>query len=134
MSVAPSEPIVFFDGVCGLCNGFVDRLMRWDTHRTLRYATLQGSTARRTLPDHLTTGMDTIVYQDEQGLHTRSDAALRIISRLGGGWRLLAPLRWIPRTIRDAVYDLIAKNRYGWFGKRETCRIPTVEERALFLD
>ena len=64
----------------------------------------------------------------------RSTAALRIITALGGIWRLAGLLRLVPRFLRDAVYDWVARNRYGWFGKRDSCRLPSPEERAVFLD
>jgi predicted DCC family thiol-disulfide oxidoreductase YuxK len=127
-----SSSIVFFDGVCGLCNSFVDRLMRWDRKGVLRFAALQGDTAKKCLPP-AHRAMDTLVYMDGHDTHTRSDAALRILLRLGGAWTLLRPLFLIPRPMRNAVYDLIARNRYSWFGKRATCRLPTPAERDRIL-
>lgn len=126
-------PIVFFDGVCGLCNGFVDRLMRWDTRRVLRFATLQGSTAATQLPQAHTQELSTIVYVDGEGLYTRSDAALRIVLRLGGAWKLAGVFFLIPRFVRDALYNWVARNRYQLFGKHDSCRLPTPEERGVFL-
>lgn len=130
----PPERIVFFDGVCGLCNRFVDRLLRWDKQRVLRFAPLQGSTAAARLATRAGADLTTVVLLDENGVHTRSEAALRIIAQLGGAWRLINVLRIFPRALRDAVYDWIARRRYGWFGKREACRVPTAEERGVFFD
>lgn len=127
------HPIVFFDGVCGLCNGFVDRLIRWDRNKVLRYATLQGATAHTQLPKELTTNLSTIVYYDGQRSWTKSGAALRALIRIGGLWKLAAIFLLVPAVIRNLVYDLIARNRYQWFGRHETCRIPSPAERALFL-
>ncbi len=127
------HPVVFFDGVCGLCNGFVDRLIRWDRNKVLRYATLQGATARTQLPQELTTNLSTIVYYDGQRSWTKSGAALRALMRIGGLWKLMAVFLVVPAVIRNVVYDMIARNRYQWFGKHETCRIPSPTERALFL-
>lgn len=127
------HPIVFFDGVCGLCNGFVDRLIRWDRNKVLRYATLQGATAHTQLPKELTTNLSTIVYYDGQRSWTKSGAALRALIRIGGLWKLAAIFLLVPTVIRDVVYDLVARNRYQWFGRHETCRIPSPEERRLFL-
>jgi len=126
-------PTVFFDGVCGLCNGFVDRLLRWDRRHVLHFATLQGPTAAALLPAHHAHGLDTVVYFDGQRTHTRSDAALRIVMRLGGLWKLAGALLIIPHFLRDAVYNGVARNRYRWFGKKDGCRIPLPEERARFL-
>jgi predicted DCC family thiol-disulfide oxidoreductase YuxK len=75
-----------------------------------------------------------MLYLDESGIHYQSDASLEVYRRLGGLWWLLSLARFIPRGIRNPVYRLIAHNRYRWFGKRQTCRIPTAEERARFLD
>jgi predicted DCC family thiol-disulfide oxidoreductase YuxK len=131
---ALSHPIVFFDGVCVLCNGFVDRVLRADREGKLRFAPLQGETARALLPP---LGDDperwSVLYLDEEGLHERSDVSLRVWRRLGGAYRLLALLRFVPRPLRDAVYRLIARNRYRWFGKREACRLPTPAEAERFL-
>ncbi|HRH71389.1 MAG TPA: DCC1-like thiol-disulfide oxidoreductase family protein [Flavobacteriales bacterium] len=127
------HPVVFFDGVCGLCNGFVDRLMRWDRHRVLRYATLQGRTAQERLPADHTEELNSIVFFDGERLLTRSTAALHIIMKLGGAWKLAGIFLLLPHFIRDGVYNWIARNRYQWFGKHDTCRLPSPEERALFL-
>jgi len=127
------QPVVFFDGLCGLCNGFVDRLIRWDKRQVLRYATLQGSTAAAKLPPDKTQDLSTIVYFDGQRTWTRSGAALRILMRLGGVWKLSGIFLIVPGFLRNWVYDLVARNRYQWFGKHDSCRIPSPEERALFL-
>ncbi len=127
------ERIIFFDGVCGLCNRFVDRLLRIDRGGVFRFAPLQGSTAHDRLPIGLADALSSVVYLREGVVLTRSTAALRILIDLGG-WRTLHRLWFIfPRALRDAVYDWVALNRYKWFGKREVCRLPTQEERARFL-
>ena len=128
------HPIVFFDGVCVLCNGFVDRLLRADRHGVLRFAPLQGETARALLPPPPADPLAwSVLYLDEHGLHEQSDAALHICRRLGGLWSLLSLGRLVPRPIRDAVYRLIVRSRYRWFGRRPSCRLPTPAERARFL-
>lgn len=133
-SQPPSDhPIVFFDGVCGLCNAAVDRLLRWDRRGVLRFAPLQGSTAERLLPARFTKHLDTLVLLDADGPHQRSEAALRALHHVGGPWRLLTLLRMVPRPLRDAVYDLIARRRYQWFGRKESCRLPLPHERDRFL-
>ena len=110
----------------------MDRLLRWDRKHVLRFAPLQGGTAKA-LSDLDPQRMDTVVFVDGDQTYERSDAAIRIIIRLGGAWRLFGVLLIVPRPIRNLVYDWIARNRYGWFGKRETCRIPDPEERMYFL-
>lgn len=129
---SPSHTLVFFDGVCGLCNGFVDFLVRHDGSRALRFAPLQGTTAAQFEP--LPRNLDSVVVVDGDRVLVKSDAAIMALSRLGGMWRLCTVARIVPRGVRDATYDVIARNRYAWFGKHEACRIPTPEESAWFLD
>jgi predicted DCC family thiol-disulfide oxidoreductase YuxK len=130
----PSHPIIFFDGVCALCNHFVDVVLRADTRGTFRFAPLQGTTAQRLLPLPPDDPQAwSLLYLDEQGLHEQSDASLAVCRRLGGPWRLLALARLVPRPVRDAAYRLIVRNRYRWFGRHPTCRIPNPEERQRFL-
>jgi predicted DCC family thiol-disulfide oxidoreductase YuxK len=130
----PAHPTVFFDGVCGLCNRFVDRLLRADKRRVLRFAPLQGETARALLPPLPDDAADwTVIYLDERGMHVRSDAALEIWRRLGGVRGLLALARFVPRFVRDPIYRWIARHRYRWFGRRDTCRVPSPAERPWFL-
>ena len=126
--------IIFFDGVCNLCNGFVNLLIRYDKKNILYYAPLQGSTFR-TLDVKPDTGdLSTIIYKREDRIYFRSAAALRILNDLGGVWKIAMLFIIVPPFLRDAVYKFIANNRYRFFGKKETCRLPTPEERARFLD
>lgn len=136
VSPATTHPIVFFDGVCTLCNTFVDGLVSRDHARALRYASLQGETARALLstPEFSVDHPSSVVLWENGVVRTRSDAVLRILVLLGSPWSWLAIFRIVPRPIRDAIYDWVARHRYAWFGKRDTCRIPTPEERSLFLD
>jgi predicted DCC family thiol-disulfide oxidoreductase YuxK len=128
------KPIVFFDDVCGMCNTFVNLLLRIDKKQIFLFAPLQGDTARELLPPLAEDPRDwSMVYVDEAGVHDQSDASLQVYRRLGGPWRLLGLLRLIPRWIRNPAYRVLARNRYRWFGKKDSCRIPTPEERARFL-
>lgn len=133
--IAPAEhPIVFFDGVCGLCNKAVDYLVRRDRQHTLRYAPLQGETAKRLLPPlDSDPARWSMLLIDGDGVHDQSEAALRIARLLGGGMRVLSWARVLPRWLRDPIYRFIARRRYRWFGEKEVCRIPSPAERALFL-
>jgi predicted DCC family thiol-disulfide oxidoreductase YuxK len=127
--------IVFFDGVCNLCNASVDYLVRRDRKRHLRYASLQSDIGQRMLADVglPTSEFGSFIYLDRGRLHMRSSGAIRVAMRLGGLWTLMGIFLMVPPFIRDAVYDGVARNRYRWFGKRDTCRLPTPEERDLFL-
>jgi predicted DCC family thiol-disulfide oxidoreductase YuxK len=129
-----SRPIVFFDGVCGLCNGSVDWLLERDHRAVLRFAPIQGETAARMLgaPGDDPAGWS-MVLLDRTGRYERSDAAIRIARHLGGRWRWAGLLFIVPRGLRDAVYRWIARNRYRFFGRREACRVPTPAERDRFL-
>jgi predicted DCC family thiol-disulfide oxidoreductase YuxK len=128
--------IVFYDGVCGLCDRWVRFVLKRDRYRTLQFAPLQGETAkvRTDLPAELRT----VVFVQRTGtpgeqIFTRSEAALRLLDHIGGFWRMVSWLRIVPRPLRDAMYDAIARRRYRWFGKFETCRLPPPEWRERFL-
>jgi predicted DCC family thiol-disulfide oxidoreductase YuxK len=129
-------PVILFDGVCNLCNWWVSFVMARDHHRRFRFATLQGRTGTALM--RATYGNaaapDSIVLVNEKRVSTRSSAALRILRLLGFPWSLATVFLLVPPPIRDAVYDLIARNRYRWFGQPSTCRLPTPEERGFFLD
>ncbi|MEO8588856.1 MAG: DCC1-like thiol-disulfide oxidoreductase family protein [Flavobacteriales bacterium] len=130
---ASQDRIVFFDGLCGLCNRAVDRLVRIDKKRTLRFAPLQGGTARALLPQGMADALESVVYLADGKVLGGADAAIRIMTDLGGWRKVYGGLWVVPRPLRDAVYRWIARNRYRWFGKRETCRLPTPDERERFL-
>jgi len=128
------KPIIFFDGVCGLCNSFVNIIYKSDKNKLFRYSPLQGETARKYLPELPEHPEEwSIVYYDEIGIYMESDATLRILERLGGTWSFLAYFRIIPKNIRDFVYRIVAKYRYSIFGKYDSCRIPGEEEKDRFL-
>lgn len=128
------ETILFFDGVCGLCNGLVDWLLPRDIRHRLKYATLQGSTAKELLPPQYQADLNTVVVWAQGKILTKSDAILYCLSLLGGIWWMLGCLRLIPAPLRNWVYDLVARYRYQWFGQRMTCRMPLPGERMRFLD
>jgi len=128
------QQIVFYDGECALCNGFVEWLLRRDRRRVLHFAPLQGETAARTIgklegdPDEWT-----IILLDSDGRHERSDAAIRILRQIGGVCAVAGAIRILPRRFRDWCYRLIARRRRGWFGRADACRLPTIDERRQLL-
>lgn len=135
------ENIIFFDGICTLCNSFIDFLIKRDSKKILRYAPLQGHTANERLPMSRVRvagpngpSFSSIVYLKNGLMLTQSDAAIQILTDLGGMWSLVSILKLVPRSIRNSVYKLVATNRYKWFGQRDTCRLPSKEERSYFLD
>jgi len=127
-------PIVFFDGYCILCNGFVSFVFRRDKKHIFHFAPLQGKTAGKMLDKDDIDGLESIVYVDESGVYKRSDAVLRILTGMGGFYKILAIFRIVPRFLRDGVYDFIARHRYRWFGTRDACRMPSPEDRGRILD
>lgn len=129
-----SEHIVFFDGVCGLCNSTVDFIIRRDKNKKLRFAPLQGITASEMLDEAQYKDLDSIVYLRKGRLSRKSTAVLLVLFDLGGAWKLISILFIFPRFLRDGFYAIVAKYRYKWFGKKESCRLPSAEERASFLD
>lgn len=128
-----SEKIIFFDGVCGLCNKTVNFLMRIDKRQNLKFAPLQGQTAQGRLPAEIIEDLNTLIFYENGKLSNRSTAVLRAIKAIGGFWRLLYVFIIIPSPMRDWIYKTVAKNRYKWFGKHDTCRMPTSEERGRLL-
>ena len=127
--------IVFFDGVCNLCNSSIDFLVRHNRKRNLRFASLQSDFAKEFLADHPIDqkALESVLYFTNGKLYQKSNAILHIALELPFFFRLAYVFIIIPKGIRDSVYSWIARNRYRWYGKKETCRLPTPEERALFL-
>lgn len=126
--------IVFFDGYCSLCNSLVDWLMGIDSSGQLKFASLQGETARKILGEagpHV--DVDTVIYARDSVILKSSTAVLSILSDVGGIWTLTKVFFLIPAPLRDSIYRLIAKNRYRIWRKRETCRVPTLNERGRLL-
>jgi predicted DCC family thiol-disulfide oxidoreductase YuxK len=129
--------IVLFDGVCNLCNGFVNWVIDRDPASRFRFVPLQSEAGRGALEAVGRSGDDlgTIVLIEGGRSFVRSDAALRIAGGLNSPVRIVRSVfGWLPRWLRDAGYRLVAANRYRWFGRRESCRMPTPELRARFLD
>lgn len=131
-----ADPILLYDGVCGLCNSTVQFILAQDKHKKFRFAALQNSFGQgiltaAALPNQ---ELSSVVLVENGRILTRSAAVFRILNLLGGIWRLLALLRVVPRTLTDHIYDFIAHRRYAWFGKYDSCQIPKAETRARFLD
>lgn len=135
--MSAQAPIILFDGVCNLCNGAVAWVLRRDRKGLFHFASLQGERGQQLLKERGLPVEDfhsMILIVPSVAYYTKSSAALEIARRLGGFWSLAALFTWIPATLRDAVYDLVAQNRYKWFGKREECMLPRPEWKERFLD
>ena len=127
--------IVLFDGVCNLCNSAVRFLIRKDKKRVFRYASLQSDFAIDLLTQlgEDASQRESVLVYGEGRLFKRSDAALYLASKLGGFWKVALMIKILPRFIRDGAYNLVARNRYRWFGKRNECMIPKPDDQDLFL-
>jgi predicted DCC family thiol-disulfide oxidoreductase YuxK len=129
------EAIVFFDGHCNLCNGAVQFIIAHERQSVLAFSSLQGKAFKSLANESLHVFPDSILFYVNGRFMIESDAALEIAKYLKNPWRMLGYLgRVWPRFIRDAVYRYIAKNRYRWFGRRETCFLPTPELKKRFLE
>ncbi len=127
--------IVLFDGDCNFCDASVQFILNRDPKGNFHFASLQADTGKMLRERHrIPDTVDSIVLIKDGVPYLKSDAAVRIAEGLDGPWRWLRFVRLIPRPLRDLGYDVIAKNRYQWFGKKETCKLPTPEERSRFLD
>ena len=128
-------PIVLFDGVCNLCNGSVQFLLKRDPEGRFRFASLQSDAGRSLLAEHglAVDSLSSVVLIEDGRVWQESSAALRIARHLPGAWKLLRVFAIVPRPLRDAVYRWIARNRYRWFGRTETCWLPSPELKERFL-
>lgn len=129
------ESVVLFDGVCKLCNGWAKFLIRHDRQGLFRLASVQSAQGQALLAWYglPTDRFDSMALIDDDGLHLRSAALLRILARLPWPWRMLAWLRLIPRPLRDWCYDRIALNRYRLFGRHPVCLLPAADHAERFL-
>jgi predicted DCC family thiol-disulfide oxidoreductase YuxK len=136
MASTSSKYIVLFDGVCNLCNGAIQFLLKRDKQKKFLVGSLQGMTGQEYLRKyHLDSDQyHSFLLIEGNVLYTRSTAVLRTLKHLGRGWQLLYVFIYIPQPIRDGVYKLIAAYRYKWFGKKDQCRVPTASEKERFLE
>lgn len=132
------KKIILFDGVCNLCNSAVAFIIKRDKNDMFRFASLQSDIGQRFIKE---LGIDTskvdsilLIEPKESKYYHKSTAALQIAKQLSGVFPILSVFLILPKFLRDWVYDIIAKNRYKWFGKKDSCLIPTPELRALFID
>ncbi len=130
------HPVLLFDGVCNLCNTSVQFIIDKDPESKFNFASLQSDIGGELLKQFNLSNeqLDSVVLIKNDKAYTRSSAALQVLRTLGGAWSLLYGLIIIPKPIRDIIYDWVAKNRYKWFGKQESCWLPTPDLRARFLD
>jgi predicted DCC family thiol-disulfide oxidoreductase YuxK len=127
--------IILFDGLCNLCNAMVRFIVKRDAQAALRFCSMQSDRGRELLAAHniQPEAVSTFVLIEGNHCLTRSDAVLKIARHLSGIWQLLSIMYIVPRPVRDFCYDVIARNRYRWFGKRESCLAPAGEHLNRFL-
>jgi predicted DCC family thiol-disulfide oxidoreductase YuxK len=131
-----SHLLILFDGVCNLCNGFVQFVIARDPHARFQFGALQSASARRVLEAHETPHPlpDSIVLVEDGKVYTQSTAALRIARHLSFPFPLAFGLLVVPRPLRDWMYALVARHRFRWFGRRDHCMVPTPALRSRFID
>lgn len=132
----PGGPILYFDGVCNLCNSVVQYIIRHDKDAVFRFASLQSKAGEKVRAEVQSGSeeLSSVILFYKGRYYTKSDAALKV-ARILGGWRILLQAGYIlPRFMRDAIYDAVAKRRYKWFGRKDECMIPAPELKARFLD
>lgn len=120
-------PIILFDGTCNLCNGSVSFVIKHGGKDKFLFLALQSEQAKGLLPENyiIEQSPDSIVYLENKKVCLRSTAILKILKRMGGGWKILYVFILIPRILRDSLYDLVARHRHRWFGKNDDCELPS---------
>ena len=137
-SILPKDKkIILFDGVCNLCNESVIKVIKHDKKDVFLFTAIQSETGQKII-DHL--GIDTskvdsiILYEPNRAYYVKSAAALKVMKEFSGFWKLMQIFTVLPNSFNNLFYDFIARNRYKWYGKKESCMIPTPELKAKFLD
>jgi predicted DCC family thiol-disulfide oxidoreductase YuxK len=131
-----TNPVILFDGVCNLCNSSVLFVIKHDPKKLFHFASIQGDYGQQVLKrfNLPSNSLGSFILLEDNQIYTQSTGALKVARKLSGLWPLLYAFMIIPPFIRNAVYELIAKNRYKWFGKKDACAIPSPELKALFFD
>jgi predicted DCC family thiol-disulfide oxidoreductase YuxK len=129
------QPVILFDGICNFCNSAVHFVIKRNASKNIRFAAMQSDAGQQLLQQYNLPKevMDSFVFIENGSAYQRSTASLKVCRHLRGLWPLCYGLIIVPRVIRDAVYDFIARNRYKWFGRRAECMVPTPEIKQRFL-
>ncbi len=127
---------ILFDGVCNLCNGFVNFVIDRDHQARFQFGSLQSAAGQALLKSYTfeSAALTTVILIEDDKLYSESTAVLKILRGLGGGWKVFYILMVIPKFIRDFFYNLVSRHRYYLFGKREYCRIPTPDLLNRFIE
>lgn len=130
-----NQAVILFDGVCNLCNGFVQFVIKHDRQGYFKFTALQSEAGQKILQqtNFSNTSLHTVVLVENGKVYVRSTAALKVLARLDGFWPITYAAIILPAFLRDVIYMGIARNRYRWFGKQESCMVPTPELKSRFL-
>jgi predicted DCC family thiol-disulfide oxidoreductase YuxK len=129
------DRVILFDGVCNFCNSSVQFIIKRDSTGIYQFTSLQSDIGQKLLTEHnVPTELDSFIYLEDNNVYFKSTAALKVCRNLKGLWKLVYIFIIIPRPLRDMVYEIIARNRYKWFGKRDACMIPSPEQWKRFLE
>ncbi len=128
-----SKKVIYFDGYCGLCNGFVDFILKIDKKQLFVFSSLQSDYAKFNLPKEMVRDLRSIVVTINGKTLQKTPAVLAILKELGTPWSYTKIFKYVPLPILNVGYDLVAANRYKIFGKRDSCRLPTQEEKLRFM-
>ncbi|RJP59068.1 MAG: thiol-disulfide oxidoreductase DCC family protein [Ignavibacteriales bacterium] len=132
--MSTAEQIILFDGVCNFCNGSVNFLIKRDPNGIFKFAPLQSEIGQQLITKNNITGeIDSIILVKENIVYIKSDALIEIIKELKWYWKMLIIVKILPKKFRDLLYDLIANNRYKWFGKMDSCMIPDENVKSRFI-
>ncbi|MCL4129318.1 UNVERIFIED_CONTAM: hypothetical protein GTU68_005378 [Idotea baltica] len=134
--MSEEKGIIIFDGVCNLCNNWVQFVIANDKANFFQFGNLQSDNSKKLIGAHPAheIDLDSMVYIEKGKIYYKSKAALMILRKLDAPWFLLSLFIFLPQKLRDQVYDLVAKNRYNWFGKKKSCLIPGPETADRFID
>jgi len=128
--------VILFDGVCNLCNGFVQFVIKYDSTKNFKFAALQSKAGKSLLSEFYPDTdklPDSVVLIEDQKIYYKSEAALKILAKLKPPFKYLAYFKYFPLWLRDPVYDFVAGNRYAWFGKKDSCMVPEPDLQSRFL-
>lgn len=135
MQIPKDRPVILYDGICNLCNSSVRFILKHDTREKFLFSSLQSDASKKLLLhlNYKIIEMNSILLVENGQIHEKSDAVLKIASGLRFPWNLAAAFRILPRKVRDSIYDFVARNRYRWFGKKDSCvyTVNTYENRFI---
>ena len=131
-----NKKIIFYDGICNMCNGFVNTIISLDKKNQLFFSPLNGKIAKKLLNEHSEKikKIDSVVFYSHSKISVKSKAVIDIINSLGSFYKIISILNIIPSILLDCIYDLVAKNRYSWFGKKSSCPMPDKKIVSQFIE